>query len=109
MTALCPRCGHNLTRDEPIELGDWRIVPNETAHWRSLLVARNGVTVNILLALARMGGRCVTPDALLNRVSDYDDTNLVRVYVSRFRRALPPGVPDPIETVQRRGYRWAGV
>lgn len=107
MSGMCPSCGYNYGRDEPIVVGDWHIVPNETAYWRKVPVTTHPSHVNILHTIAKANGRLVRTDALLNRVSNSDDRNLICVHVSKLRGILRKrNIPDPIETLHNRGYRW---
>ncbi len=107
MTAMCPACGYNLVKDEPIQLDGYTLGPH-------LCIAPGGVNVHltpgeagVLYALAKAGGGWVSTEALHNRVSDAEDARVVPVYVFRIRKKL--GKACPIEGRNTRGhggYRW---
>lgn len=110
MTPFCPACGHNLTADAPVASGAWRIDPRQGAFFRDKPVTRRQTWVQIMLALAESGGRVVSTEALLNRISDSDQNGVIATQICQLRKHLAGlGVPDPIVSHRHRGmngYRW---
>lgn len=109
MTAMCPHCGYDFAADAPIEVGPWRVTP-KTVTYRGVDVSVSRCEAGVLFALAKAGGDFVGVDALLNRVTDKENPNIIAVMVSRLRRKLPAAA---IETVRgagagEGGYRWIG-
>lgn len=101
---MCPSCGYNLQADEVLTRGDWTIAPTWANHLSQrikLTPAEHGV----LYAIAASGNRPIKPEAILNRISDSENTNLVSVYVCRLRRKLGQAVPFELAGYSI-GYRW---
>jgi DNA-binding response OmpR family regulator len=105
---MCPSCGYNFTVDQPIELDGFKIDP------RNGLTAFNGMVIKgvsrgktaIMHTIAKAGGDCVLPDAILNRVSDSEDRNVISVHVSQMRTIFAKhGMALPFHG-SRSGYRW---
>lgn len=104
---MCPHCGFNFEADKPIVIGDWTLWPQFTS-WAAGDVHLTASESGILYALAKASGEWVTAEAVLNRISDSENTNLVAVWVSRIRKKL--GSAAPLESARGRrgmGYRWA--
>lgn len=103
---LCPHCGHDLTRDEPISRGDIVFDPRGEVQWRGAAVHLTVGQRIVLHSLLKANGRTVPRDALLERLDSQseDGRNLLSVHLARLRSALP-GVP--IENVRGIGLRWA--
>ena len=109
MSAMCPSCGYNLKADEPVEIGDWRIVPREGAFFRDQLAFKRHSWTDVLLALARESGRSVATEMLLARISDSERNNTLSSQLSQMRRHLKAkGIPCPISSKTGRdsSYWW---
>jgi DNA-binding response OmpR family regulator len=106
---ICPHCGFNLVADRPIERDGWVIDPTGQVAFEGAVREVKATWAGILYALAATPGS-ITTDALLNRVSDSENVNVIAVQVSRLRRWLAEaGFPDPIYSSRGRGnygYRW---
>lgn len=101
---FCPHCGYNFEADEPVEIDGWILTSADvTFAGTKLRLARQECA--FLHTLASADGEWVKSDALLNRISDSDSTNLVAVVAAHVRRKL--GSLAPIEGSRQRGYRWA--
>lgn len=59
----------------------------------------------VLYAIAKARGAIVHAEALLNRVSDSENINVLYVHVTRLKKCLPE---VPFELVWGQGYRWTG-
>lgn len=107
MNEICPSCGYDMQRDTIYASGPWRIIPREAVYYNGVCITLSPARLNILLVLARQGGRTLSPDALLNRVSDSEDNNVVASQISQMRRYFEQiGIPFPI-IGSRAGYRWS--
>lgn len=106
----CPNCGYNLSADAPVSTGDWRIDPRQGVFWKGRRVTARQSWVQIMLTLADAGGRVVTTEALLNRISDSESNTLIASQVCQLRKHLASiHAPDPIVSHRHRGmhgYRW---
>lgn len=107
MKHTCPHCGFDLTRDETLTLGRWRLVPRDAAYYDDVPVVTRATWLNIMLVLAREQGRALRAETLLNRVSDSDDPNVIAVQVSRLKKSLRTmGIETPIKARYCTGYYW---
>lgn len=107
MTHFCPSCGFNLRNDEVVERDGFRLDPRGLAEFEGRYIDIPVGYALILHALASNEGRAVSLSTLLSRVSDGDYPQFVAVLVCRMRRTLQEaGIPNPIQTVYGRGYRW---
>jgi DNA-binding response OmpR family regulator len=101
---FCPSCGCNLTRDEPVEVGPWKVAP-DAVWYEGQLLRLTLAEATILHTLARANGRAVKSAVLGNRACDSSDTsNSAEVLLSRIRKKLGPLAP--FENIRGAGYRW---
>jgi DNA-binding response OmpR family regulator len=106
--AFCPHCGADIRLDQPICLNDFSMFGDGYPLYYQqqpiiLTSAQSAICWSLLKAFPRM----VRRDALINRMGSDSLSNAVEVQVSRIRDKLRQlGVPNPIETVQGKGYRW---
>lgn len=101
---LCPHCGYNFTQDIPLERGDWLLYA-DGAYFKGQLQEITPSEARVLYAIAKANGHPLPAEAILNRVSDSHDTNIVSVYICRLRKKL---AEIPFKTVRGGyGYRWA--
>lgn len=105
MTDLCPSCGYNLKRDEPIQRGEWTLEPIST-WFRGIRLRITPSESGFLHTLAKAGGRPLARDVMGARLSDGEvPGDVMTAYACRLRRKLEQ---VPFETVHGHGYRWAG-
>lgn len=96
-----------------LEFGPFRLDAAKRVLWRDgRIVALPPKALDLLVALVEQGGDVVTKEELMRRVwpeTFVEEANL-SVNVSALRKALgdQPGGTPYIETVSRRGYRFAG-
>lgn len=103
--AICPCCGYDLARSQPIELGDWRLDVQGNVALRSAAVPLSQQQAQFLFTLAKAHPRIVPHDAMIARISVGEvESNILPVIVHRLRKML--GDECPIETVRDAGYRW---
>lgn len=103
---MCPHCGFNFEADKPIVVGKWTLWPRYTT-WGNGDIGLTPAESGVLYALAKAEGDWVAADAILNRISDSEDRNIIAVYVNRIRKKL--GDLAPIDSDRGRcgrGYRW---
>lgn len=106
--SLCPHCGYDLERAEPIEVGRFRFIPDTGAFVDGRRLKLEPARELMFGALIRAHGRLLSNSALQD-IAGLDDTegNTVKVHICHIRRACrEAGATDPIETVWGRGYRW---
>lgn len=104
MGQFCPRCGFNLTADEPVRLGRWTVSVDE-ARLDGDILHLTSCEVLLLHAVAAMHPRPVRRSAVRERVSSAENAdNIVSVMICRLRRKL--GADMPVETVRGVGLRW---
>lgn len=110
MINMCPHCGYNLQKDEPIELGDWSL-HEDGVSYRGVRLLLTASQVRILYTMAKATGSVVRHEVIYNRVLDNDvadPRNNIAVQISKIRDMLAGmGVSLPIENVRAVGYRWA--
>ncbi|MBB5986012.1 winged helix-turn-helix domain-containing protein [Sphingobium lignivorans] len=109
--ACCPNCGFDITKDDLVERDGFKLHPREGLG--SYLGRSIGLTGSELVLLHTIGQakRTISREALHNRVSDCETfPEIVGTFVCKIRSKLrTAGVPDPIETVRGKGYRWKSV
>ncbi|WP_432545573.1 response regulator [Kineococcus sp. SYSU DK004] len=105
------RRGGRADHADPVRVGDLEVRPQDG------LVTRDGDPVDLtrtelrlLCELARVPGRAVTREELLEKVWGYDyfgDHRLVDVHIRRLRLKVEedPGNPRHVQTVRGTGYR----
>lgn len=105
-TALCPNCGVDLARDEPITRGAIAFDPRGEVRWHGEPVQLSPAERSVLGTLLKAGGRFIGAEVVCERIGyDGDDQrNMVSVYVHRLRRKL---AFEAIETQHGVGWRWA--
>lgn len=104
---MCPHCGYNLAADEPLRLGEWLLTPSTCAFGTTDL----GLTpqeAHILYTIAKGGGDWVKAKAIINRVSDSDETAIVSMALARARKKLEGRDPVQSRPGPYGGYRWVG-
>lgn len=106
---FCPMCGYNLEPDPVVERDGWRIDPRGDVRFKDRIVKIPASWVGILHAVGSTT-ECVSRDALLNRISGSENSNVLCAQISKFRRFCKEfNLPVPFETVWGRGLRWAAA
>jgi DNA-binding winged helix-turn-helix (wHTH) protein/tetratricopeptide (TPR) repeat protein len=99
-----------MTDRANFQFGDFLLVPRERLLLRDRApVPLTGKAFDLLLALVRRSGQLVSKDELLEEVWPgrfVEEVNL-SVNISAVRKALGPGGAAFIQTVSKRGYRFA--
>jgi DNA-binding response OmpR family regulator len=110
---VCPSCGLDLKKREPVTVGDLTVDPIGDVTWKGRVVHLTVTQIDIVHALARSVGRYVSPEAIYNLVGSHaeDERNVVAVQVSRLRSRFLKIDPDfaQIKLAPHRsqlGYRW---
>lgn len=110
MIGLCPSCGFNLAKDEPVARDGWVLDPRGSAWLNGEELPLSASRVMLLLTLAKEHPRWVRAEALLHRASDGEEANTIAVIICQMRRLFRElGVPSPIESRNPHaggGYRW---
>lgn len=107
---VCPNCGCNLDRFEPVTFGNVAIDERGEIVFEGQPLALRRGQHEIVEALVRAKGRCLSRGLLASRLeSEIEDQTIVK-YVERTRvafRAVDPRF-DQIEALRGFGaYRWA--
>lgn len=105
---MCSYCGTDFEKNAPITSGDFFISPQESVvTYKGQPIKLSVTHINLLHAIAKSAPFPIRRDALLNRVSDGDNMNILSVHISTIRsRLMAAGIPSPFETVHDAGYRW---
>lgn len=104
MSGFCLSCGHNLTKDVPIELDGWRVTTTAVFD-HGLFAPIVPHEANFLHTLAKAAPFPVSAYTIGQRIGDAQDPAMfARVVARHIRQKLPN---PPFETVIGIGYRWA--
>ena len=108
---VCPNCGTDLERFEPVSAGDLEFSTFE-AKWKGHKVPLRPSGRLLLSAIVRAHGVPMSNSALIEALGcddSRDPGNIVKVQLCRVRRAFERIDPDfhAIETVWGIGYRWS--
>lgn len=110
MTSFCPCCGYNLVPDEPVEIDGWRIEPRGGVYFDGKRIHLRASWRQILYTVASLGGDMIRTEALLARVSDSENNNVLASHVSQMRSYLREyGIACPVVGMRgcdNGGYRW---
>lgn len=106
---VCPNCGIDLQRFEPMRLGDLEIEPHQV-RWKGRPVQLTPAGRIMVTAVVRAGGVVVSSRALADAAgSESDDQkNIVAVNMTRVRKAFRAIDPkfNLFESVWGVGIRW---
>jgi DNA-binding response OmpR family regulator len=106
----CPSCGYNLTRDEVIEIGPWRLDPRGAVSFDGRRLSLTADCAMIMHSIAAAHGRPISLAALLSRIGSEALTNIIQVQIWRIRDVLRASdIPVPFHTVRSRGYAWGAA
>lgn len=106
---MCPHCGFDLARNQPIRLGNIAITEREEIVFEGRRLSLTRCQYRIVESLVRARGRYLTRGVLADRIGgDLDDTTVTK-YVERARRSFREVNPNFNQLVSVRGfgaYRW---
>lgn len=108
MKHFCPSCGFDLHADEPAELAGFRMQgAGGVLTYNEQMIPLTAQQADLCWTLMKASPNVVGIDALMNRISNDAQNEMLAVLVHRIRRKFKDaGAPDPIESVRKRGYRW---
>jgi DNA-binding response OmpR family regulator len=106
MIHFCPSCGFNLIADKPLVIGDWELSLG-WAKLRGEQLALPPAMAKFIYAIGACKGGTVSYDAMLARITETDNINMMHVYATRLRKMLKADCS--IQTVRGMGYRWKGA
>lgn len=109
MSAMCPNCGKSLKPDAPVKRDGWFIAPYGPVIYDGRSVPLSPARTALIYTIAA-ANQPVTLDALLNRISDSDDYNLIAVQMTHIRRELRSNnIPIPFASLWgTRKVMWVG-
>lgn len=106
---VCPHCGYDLLRDEPIILNDFSMIGPDyplcykTKPVRGLTQAQR----EIVWALMKACPRVLRYDVLLERLGSIGTRNIIAVHTSRMRAIFQEqGIPMAAVNIWGRGWMW---
>lgn len=109
MTAICPRCGFDLARDEPMQVGDYRYDPRGGFVVRGKALRLAPQPLELAAALFRARGRTVDYDVLVERLG-LSNRQALTVVARRVRTAFnAEQIWAPIVVVRGVGMAWGGA
>lgn len=104
---ICSQCGHSLTRDKPVILGDWMVDPSGVTAYRDRIVPLTVQENAILYVIAKAAGRPLNDLSIEIRIGFEGDSNVVTCAIGRIRKKQEAVAGyHTIETVSGAGYRW---
>jgi len=104
---ICSQCGHSLTRDLPVILGEWMVDPSGVTAWRNQVLPFTKMENEVLYVLAKARGRPLHDSSIEIRVGFEGGSNVITSLVSRIRKKQEAVAGyHTIETVSGAGYRW---
>ncbi|MBX9881266.1 MAG: helix-turn-helix domain-containing protein [Sphingomonas sp.] len=108
MTAICPNCGFDLTRDEPMHVGGYHYDPRGGFSVGGVAIPLTPKEIELAGALFRARGRIIPYDALIDRL-DVTDRVVISVHVRRIRKKFnEAGMFNPIGVAHGTGLFWGG-
>lgn len=108
LPAFCPCCGTDIRQDEPILLNDFSMYGDGyPLCYKGRPITMPRMESAICWTLLKAYPVIVRVDAILNRIGSDGGKNTLEVLVLRIRRKLAEhNIPNPIEVVSGRGFRW---
>lgn len=107
ISGTCAQCGHSLSHDVPVIIGDWVIDPSGVTTFKGERLALTPQENEVLLVIAKANGRAVNNPSIEIRLEFDGESNIVTSLVCRIRQKMNAAFGfNTLETVQRRGYRW---
>lgn len=108
MTAICPHCGFDLAKDEPIAAGRFRYDPRGGMFADDVRLPLTPKELQLAGALFRARGRIVPYEALIDRM-ELRDRLVISVHVRRIRAKFEKaGLFNPVGTAWGLGLFWGG-
>lgn len=104
MTTICPHCGYDLVRDEPIERAGIAMQPYGAVRFHGAEVKLTPGETAVLWALVKAGGRPLSRAILAERIGYEGDKNTVDVHLTRIRKKLAPHGASPIRNLRVFGF-----
>lgn len=104
---ICPHCGFDLERDEPVDRAGIAIDPFGICQFHGQPLRLTRSERQILFAIVKADGAILSRAVLAERVGYEGDHNVVDVFLTRIRNKMKPIAPPPLETVWGVGVRLA--
>jgi DNA-binding response OmpR family regulator len=107
---ICPHCGYDLRRDEPMTIGAAHFDPTRGFSYRGQPIHLTPLERIFISTLMKSAGRWASKDMLIDRMGIGEarlPEELVRIYACRVRKALKAVTAAcPFEAGYGLGYRW---
>jgi DNA-binding response OmpR family regulator len=107
---MCPHCGFDLARSQPIEFGNIAISDRDEIMFEGRRLPLTRCQYDIVECLIRARGRSVSRAVLADRIGGDLQESTVTKHVERVRRCFRAIKPEFDQLVAVRGfgaYRWA--
>lgn len=109
IASVCLCCGADIRLDEPIMIDDFSMFGDGyPLAYKGKPLRISPHESSVCWTLMKVYPMHIGRDALLNRIgSEEAEANVLQVYICRIRAKLrAQGIPDPIETIRYKGFRW---
>lgn len=105
---ICTFCGHDVTMDGPITIGDFRMEgPKGPMQYRGKRVVLTKAEKAFCWAIMGSYPRPISKDALLSRIDSDTISNVADVIICRIRAKFTErGAGNVIRTEKGVGYAW---
>lgn len=105
MCAICPHCGADLTKDEPIERAGLSMFPYGNARVGGAEIKLTKAESGVLYTLLKAEGQMMPQTAIAERIGyeGDDPAGLINVHINRIRRKLAPHWSVPIRSLRGVG------
>ena len=108
MTPICPCCGYDLVKDEPVKIGDFNMASDfGPLQYKGKRVRLTAAQKSLCWSLMKAYPRPVRSSTLRNRIGSDADSNVLQVLVCRIRKTLAnAGAPAVVKSIAGVGYAW---
>lgn len=104
----CSHCGHSLSHDLPVIIGDWNIDPSGVTTFKGERVRLMARENEVLFVIAKARGRAINIMSIEIRIGFDGESNVIQSHVCRIRKKMIEVAGfHTIESVSGCGYRWA--
>ncbi len=107
MHGTCSNCGHSLSHDAPIIIGDWIIDPSGVTLYKGQRIPFTARENETLFVIAKANGRVIKKISIEMRLDFGAEYDVVQQLIYWIRKKMDAAAGfNTIETVSGEGYRW---